>query len=182
MFKNSHTSRKEKETKFLMLWTGLVVISLYRLPSKPALKLNLVSLYKYREEIKKIIIAFYVSKHGEKKLTWNLISLQQYGVFYEWSRQWFSWQPLLPTFQGSLVVRRLPSLQSERIVPQWLPCVLRWWGQLAFFQGPSLLTKTHRDESENQSIGQYSPRIKRQSNRDLKIPPGNAWAFEFRSF
>ena len=27
-------------------------------------------------------------------------------------------------FKGSLVVRKLPSLQSERIVPQWLPCVL----------------------------------------------------------
>ena len=50
------------------------------------------------------------------------------------------------------MVQKLPSLQSERIVSQWLPCVLCWWGQLVFFQGLSLLTKTHRDESENQSI------------------------------
>ena len=52
------------------------------------------------------------------------------------------------------MVQKLPSLQSERIVSQWLPCVLCWWGQLVFFQGLSLLTKTHRDESENQSIRQ----------------------------
>ena len=80
------------------------------------------------------------------------------------------------------MVRKLPSLQSERIVSQWLPCVLCWWGQLVFFQGLSLLTKTHRDESENQSIGQCSSRIKCQSNRDFKIPPGNARAFDCRSF
>ena len=52
------------------------------------------------------------------------------------------------------MVQKLPSLQSERIVSQWIPCVLCWWGQLVFFQGLSLLTKTYRDESENQSIRQ----------------------------
>ena len=80
------------------------------------------------------------------------------------------------------MVQKLPSLQSEWIVSQWLPWVSCWWGQLVFFQGLLLLIKTHRDESENQSIGQCSSRIKCQSNRDFKIPPGNARAFDCRSF
>ena len=84
------------------------------------------------------------------------------------------------------MVQKLPSLQSERIVSQWIPCVLCWWGQLVFFQGLSLLTKTHRDESENQSIRQclsqdnapIKPRLQQQ-------PPPlhvNTRAFDCRSF
>ena len=82
------------------------------------------------------------------------ISFQQYGVFYEWSRQWWILLPMLSKLQGSLVVQKLPSIQTERIVPQWLPFVLCWWSQLAFFQRPSLLAKTHQDESENHSMRQ----------------------------
>ena len=61
---------------------------------------------------------------------------------------------MLSKLQGSLVVQKLPSIQTERIVPQWLPLVLCWWSQLAFFQRPSLLAKTHQDESENHSMRQ----------------------------
>ena len=49
MLKNPRTFFKEKGKKLPVFWSGLVVISLYGLPSKPALKLNLVSLYKYRK-------------------------------------------------------------------------------------------------------------------------------------
>ena len=99
------------------------------------------------------------------------ISFQQYGVFYEWSRQWWILLPMLSKLQGSLVVQKLQSIQTERIVPQWLPFVLCWWSQLAFFQRPSLLAKTHQDESENHSMRQCLSQNKAPIKLRLHIPP-----------